>query len=249
MQSVMKSNNATDMDLIQRISTLENELQKVKTKIPEDKVSIIVLSGDFDKAVAAFFMANGAVGTHFAGTQLARQAPGYGLAGLTLLAGHGKGNVGLSVLDRHVLHNHVDVEIGIGQAAEQAGRHPRLVGHRGDSEFGLGGVWHHRADNRLFHIGLLLDNPRTRLPGERGTNMQSDLVSSGHFHRSHGGLGATHRGHFEQLIEADSRNLPGGRTHSGVGGENTRHIGVQLACVGAKAVCEGDGSGIGSASS
>ncbi|MBE9515866.1 MAG: DsrE/DsrF/DrsH-like family protein [Proteobacteria bacterium] len=45
-----------------RLSQLERELTEMRKRVPDDKVSIIVLSGDFDKAVAAFFMANGAVG-------------------------------------------------------------------------------------------------------------------------------------------------------------------------------------------
>jgi peroxiredoxin family protein len=45
-----------------RISELEQQITELSKKVPEDKVSIIVLSGDFDKAMAAFMMANGAIG-------------------------------------------------------------------------------------------------------------------------------------------------------------------------------------------
>ena len=48
--------------LATRVSELENELAAIKERVPDNKVSIILLSGDFDKAVAAFLMANGAVG-------------------------------------------------------------------------------------------------------------------------------------------------------------------------------------------
>ena len=48
-------------DLATRIFALESELEDVKARTPENKVSIILLSGDFDKAMAAFMMANGAV--------------------------------------------------------------------------------------------------------------------------------------------------------------------------------------------
>lgn len=47
-------------DIQQRLNALEIELQDLRAKVPEDKVSIILLSGDFDKAMAAFMMANGA---------------------------------------------------------------------------------------------------------------------------------------------------------------------------------------------
>ena len=51
----------TSLELNNRIALLENELTEIKTRVPDNKVSIILLSGDFDKAVAAFFMANGAI--------------------------------------------------------------------------------------------------------------------------------------------------------------------------------------------
>ncbi len=44
----------------QRIANLEYELQQIHKRVPDNKVSIILLSGDFDKAMAAFMMANGA---------------------------------------------------------------------------------------------------------------------------------------------------------------------------------------------
>ncbi len=48
-------------DLYARINKLEAELKDMNERVPENKVSIILLSGDFDKAMAAFMMANGAV--------------------------------------------------------------------------------------------------------------------------------------------------------------------------------------------
>ncbi len=49
------------LDLETRLHALELELTQLRERVPEDKVSIILLSGDFDKAMAAFMMANGAV--------------------------------------------------------------------------------------------------------------------------------------------------------------------------------------------
>jgi peroxiredoxin family protein len=48
-------------DLAMRVSELEQTIASLKTRVPEDRVSIILLSDDFDKAMAAFMMANGAV--------------------------------------------------------------------------------------------------------------------------------------------------------------------------------------------
>lgn len=47
-------------DLALRVATLETELADMRERVPENKVSIILLSDDFDKAMAAFMMANGA---------------------------------------------------------------------------------------------------------------------------------------------------------------------------------------------
>lgn len=49
-------------DLAARLATLEDELAAIRERVPDNKVSIILLSGDFDKAMAAFMMATGAVG-------------------------------------------------------------------------------------------------------------------------------------------------------------------------------------------
>jgi len=62
MSSAVEIRPTTNTSLEARINDLETELINVKAQLPENKVSIIVLSGDFDKAMAAFMMANGAVG-------------------------------------------------------------------------------------------------------------------------------------------------------------------------------------------
>jgi peroxiredoxin family protein len=62
MQALIEPTAATDSDLAGKLVALENELTEIKKRVPDNKVSIILLSDDFDKAVAAFFMANGAVG-------------------------------------------------------------------------------------------------------------------------------------------------------------------------------------------
>jgi len=61
MEALAKSSNQSVIGLEQRVNELESRLAEFEPRIPENKVSIILLSGDFDKAMAAFFMANGAV--------------------------------------------------------------------------------------------------------------------------------------------------------------------------------------------
>lgn len=60
MEALAQVSNPTASELEQRIIQLESRLTQIEPRVPEDKVSIILLSGDFDKAMAAFFMANGA---------------------------------------------------------------------------------------------------------------------------------------------------------------------------------------------
>jgi len=53
---------AADQNLKELIQQeVANQLAEIKENIPENRVSIIVFSGDFDKAMAAFMIATGAV--------------------------------------------------------------------------------------------------------------------------------------------------------------------------------------------
>jgi peroxiredoxin family protein len=61
MSTVTELRPAESTDLHAHISALEAELNEMRERVPDNKVSIILLSGDFDKAMAAFMMANGAV--------------------------------------------------------------------------------------------------------------------------------------------------------------------------------------------
>ena len=60
MSTAVELQTLPEVNLLDRLSQLEEELHDIKTRVPDNKVSIILLSGDFDKAMAAFMMANGA---------------------------------------------------------------------------------------------------------------------------------------------------------------------------------------------
>lgn len=62
MSAVIESPLSQPLDLASRVAELESQLADIKPRVPDDRVSIILLSGEFDKAVAAFIMANGAIG-------------------------------------------------------------------------------------------------------------------------------------------------------------------------------------------
>jgi peroxiredoxin family protein len=60
MNTAIEVNTTPDARLIDRVAQLEHELAALSPRVPDNKVSIILLSADFDKAMAAFMMANGA---------------------------------------------------------------------------------------------------------------------------------------------------------------------------------------------
>ena len=60
MTTALELHTIPDTNLLDRVAQLEGELLSIKERVPDNKVSIILLSGDFDKAMAAFMMANGA---------------------------------------------------------------------------------------------------------------------------------------------------------------------------------------------
>lgn len=62
MSAVIQETPRTDAQLMARLSELESQVTELQSKVPQNRVSIILLSGDFDKAMAAFIMANGAIG-------------------------------------------------------------------------------------------------------------------------------------------------------------------------------------------
>jgi peroxiredoxin family protein len=47
-------------DLLQRLSAIEQRLENLEESQPEDKVALIVFSGDLDRVLAAFIIATGA---------------------------------------------------------------------------------------------------------------------------------------------------------------------------------------------
>lgn len=60
MSAINEAVLAPAASLQQRVSDLEMEIAELRKRTPQNKVSIVLLSGDFDKAMAAFMMATGA---------------------------------------------------------------------------------------------------------------------------------------------------------------------------------------------
>lgn len=56
-----KEKSSTDLaPLEQRLATLEKRLERVEAGLPEDKVALVVFSGELDRVLAAFVIATGA---------------------------------------------------------------------------------------------------------------------------------------------------------------------------------------------
>ena len=136
---------------------------------------------------------DGVVGRDVAGAQLADAGPGHGHGLLGLVAGHRERDVGVA-LERRVLHDHVDVDVLVGQRPEQPAGDARPVGHAGQRHLGLVGVVGDGGDDRLLHGGLLggvgVEDERARLPREGGAHVQRDAVVAGVLDRPHRRLGA-----------------------------------------------------------
>ncbi len=49
------------VDLAERIAALEERIAELEERVPEDKVTIVVFSGELDRVLAAFIIASGAV--------------------------------------------------------------------------------------------------------------------------------------------------------------------------------------------
>ncbi len=134
---------------------------------------------------------------------------------------------------RGVLHDHVDVDVRGRQRFEERRRDAGPVGHGGHRHLGLGHVVHDAGDDGVFHARLLVGDPRSRLPGEAGADVE----------RRRGGCGRTRRsavartrppaaGDLEHLVEVDLGQLAGLRDDPGVGREHAGDVGVDLAAGG-----------------
>ena len=119
---------------------------------------------------------------------------------------------------------------GSNSAAEMPGR----SGTPSDGDLRLADVGDDAGDDRLFHAGLLIGDPRARLPGEGGADVERNVVVAGELDAAQGQHLAAGAGHLEHLVEVDVGQLAGLRHDARVGGEHAGDVGVDLARVGAE---------------
>jgi hypothetical protein len=85
-------------------------------------------------------------------------------------------DVGVTLLVRRVLHDHVDVDTLVGEGAEHARGDTRLVGYSQDRHLRFGGVVCDPGDDRLFHSLVLLPHPGPVFVGEGRTHVDEHSV-------------------------------------------------------------------------
>ncbi len=170
-----------------------------------------------------------------------------------VLLGEGEGDVGgLLVLTRDVLHDHVDVDVGLCDDGEDVGGLTDLVGDADDGDLGLAAVMRDALDQRLFHATLLVvdvSHPGARLVREGRADVDRDVLAACIFDAAEvQDLGAV-GGHLQHVLVADLGDLACPRHDPRVGGEDTVHVGVDLAVRGVQGGGKGDGRGVGRAAS
>ncbi|SPA14560.1 conserved hypothetical protein [Cupriavidus taiwanensis] len=177
-----------------------------------------------------------------------------GQRALVLAARHGEGEVGLAV-DGLVLDDHVDVDIGVGDRAQDLVGDAGLVGHAQDGDLGFvagkgdagddsgfhGGVFFLKSDQRA-RVHFLLE--RHKRVGQRRQHAGLDAVLAGELHRADLQHLGAEAGHFQHFLEGDLVQAAGVLDHARVGGVDAVDVGVDQALVGLDRGGNGHGRGV-----
>ena len=162
-----------------------------------------------------------------------------------VLGRHRERHLGVPVHD--VLDDRVDVDVRRRDDVEDHRRHARAIGDTGQGEHDIVLAVCHRRDDRLLHLVSFL-NPCSLLVREGRAGVNADAVIAGELDRAeHQHLGAR-RGHLEHLLVRDHSELARLGDDARIGGEDARHVGVDLARR-AQRRCESDGRGVRAAAS
>ena len=85
-----------------------------------------------------------------------------------------------------VLDDHVDVDVGVGDGAQDLVGDARLVRYAKHGQFGFVAIEGDTGDDGLFHVLFFLNSDQRAFPFvlEAGKNAQFDLVLAGEFDRA-----------------------------------------------------------------
>ena len=147
---------------------------------------------------------------------------------------------------RDVLHDHVEVDLGLGERLEDARRLADLVGHRDHRDLGLAPVVRDAGDDRLLHsIHLCFGNdPRALLLAEGGADVDGHVVAAGVLDAPQVQDLRAARRHLEHLLGGDPVELASGRDDARVGGEHAVDVAVDLAHLGVEGGSQRHGGGV-----
>ena len=138
-----------------------------------------------------------------------------------LVARHGERDVGVTV-GRHVLLDHVDVDVLVGERTEHLGRDAGAVGHAEDRDLRLRDVVGDARDDRRFHALLLVVHPGARLPREARTHVDGDAVVAGELDRAQREDAPAGGRHLEHLVVGQPVEPAGVGDDARVGGVDAR---------------------------
>src|SRR3984957_18561547 len=184
---------------------------------------------------------------------------GDGIAGAGIVRGwNGESKVGSSAVLRDVLHDHVDIDIGFCQRAEDRRGDARLVLDLADGNLGFVLGKGDAGDNVAFHDLLLAADQRTRRCAvrvdilgfvEAGTDEHRHVVHHAEFHRADLQPLGTLRGQFQHILERDLVEPARLGNHARVGGIDAIDIGIDIAAVGLDRGGDRHRRGVGTAAS
>ena len=115
--------------------------------------------------------------------------------------------------DRLVLDDHVDVDVGVGERAEDAPGDAGLVAEAGQGHARLVGVGD-CCDHRLLHRLVLGEHEGTGAILERAAAVDADAVVARVLDRAQLQHPGARGGHLEHLLERDLGELAGARARS-----------------------------------
>ena len=155
--------------------------------------------------------------------------------GAEIVAAEGEREVRLLVrAHRLVLDDHVDVDVRLGERAEDRGGDAGLVADAGERHPSLLARVRHGCHQGSFHRLVLAEDEGTGAVLERASAVDLDVVVAGVLDRAQlQDLGAG-GGHLEHLLEGDDAQLPSRLDDPRVGAEDAGDVGVDLADLGAE---------------
>ena len=165
-----------------------------------------------------------------------------------LRQGEGDVRLGLTLV-ADVLHNHVNVDVGIRHDGKDLCGLARHVGHSDDRDLGLVEVSGNAGDDRLFHLLSLrgVVNDGSFVVSKRRANVQGHAVTT----RVLGGADVQHLRpvgrEFKHLFARNAMDLAREWNHARVGGEYSVDIGVNLTDIRVERRGECDGTCVGTA--